>query len=68
MFWLFNLYFTMFNIKKKNLRSPHRGHLCVFILWLKSEQKRLVPLKTLSDWYLQPRWMVSAARYDLGLM
>ena len=55
MFWLFNLYFTMFNIKKI-LRPAHRVHLCVFILWLKSEQKHLVPLTTLIGIYNHDGW------------
>ena len=40
-------------------------YLCV--LYLSENKQRLVPLTAYTNWFLQPRWKVFTARYELSL-
>jgi hypothetical protein len=51
-----------FNIKKLYVVPTLR--LCV--LYGSQNKQQLVPYKTLTDWFLQPKWRVFTARYALS--
>jgi hypothetical protein len=40
--------------------------LCLFVLYGSQNKQQLLPYKTLTDWFLQPKWRVFTARYALS--
>jgi len=46
-------------------RSAHTVYLCV--LYGPQNKQRLFPYIALTDWFVQPRWSVFTARYELNL-